>query len=146
MKIFKKVKCHAYMKRIHDGIYIAFEDEYGMPIVTKAVTDPSIKAFAWRLNPNTLINEKFADLSDWCGESVEKTYRERIEEEFTGFVVGYTKINTKGYIGTDWEAPAYGQEYGYCFKRITESPKVAVVYFKNNVKRYVLIEDMEFIE
>lgn len=146
MKIFKKVKCHAYMKRSRDGVFIGFEDEYGMPIFTKTVTDPSIKAFACRLNPNTLINEKFADLSEWCGESVEKIYRERIEEEFTGFVVGYTKIGVKGYIGTDWETSPYCEEYGHCFKKITEAPKVAVVYFKNNAKRYVLLEDMEFIE
>ena len=145
MKLFIKVKCKAYLKKVHDGIFIGFEDAYGNPILTKTVDNPDIKAFVWKLNPDTLINEKVKELDSWCGDSVEKIYRERIEEEFTGFIVGYTRINVKGRIGTDWEDHLYYEEYGYCFKEIDEYPKVAVVYFKNNCKRYVLPEDIEVL-
>ena len=145
-KLFTMVKCKAYLKKAHDGVFIGFEDAYGTPIFTKAVDNADVKAFAWKLNPDTLINEKIKDLGEWCGDSVEKTYRERIEEEFTGCVVGYTRINVKGRIGTDWECDPYYGEYGHCFKEITECPKVAVVYFKNNAKRYVLPEDMEEVK
>lgn len=144
MKLFTKVKCHAYLKRVYDGVFIGFEDKYGTPIETKTVPHADIKAFAWRLNPETLMNEKFADLSEWCGQSVEKKYRERIEEEFTGFLVGITRIKISGRIGTDWESDSYyGEEFGHCFKVVDDYPKVGVVYFKNNAKRYVLLEDME---
>ena len=143
-EIFKKVHCRAYMKKAHDGIFIGFEDEYGTPVETKTVDNPDIKAFAWKLNPETFRNEKIKELDEWCGDSVEKTYRERIEEEFDGFVVGYTRIKVKGRIGTDWEDHPYYGEYGHCFKTIEEYPKVAVVYFKNNSKRYVLPEDLEY--
>jgi hypothetical protein len=145
-KLFTMVKCKAYLKKAHDGVFIEFEDKYGIPIMNKTVDSPDAKAFAWKLNPDTLLHEVIKDLGDWCGDSVEKTYRERIEEEFTGCVVGYTRINVKGRIGTDWECDSYCGEYGHCFKEITEYPKVAVVYFKNNVKRYVLPEDMEEVK
>lgn len=142
-KLFTMVKCRAYMKKVHDGVFIGFEDEFGTPITTKTVDSSDVKAYAWKLNPETLIDEKFADLSEWCGQSVEKKYRERIEEEFTGCLVGITRIKVSGRIGTDWECHPYYGEYGHCFKTIDEYPKVAVVYFKNNCKRYVLPEDIE---
>jgi hypothetical protein len=145
-KLFTMVKCKAYLKKAHDGVYIGFEDEFGNPIMNKTVDSADAKAVAWKLNPDTLRQEKIKDLGDWCGDCVEKTYRERIEEEFTGCVVGYTKIKVKGRIGTDWEYDPYYGEYGHCFKEITECPKVAVVYFKNNAKRYVLPEDMEEVK
>lgn len=145
MELFHQVICKAYLKKAHDGIFIGFEDAVGNPVMTKTVENADIKAFAWQFNPETNKNEKIKEFEEWCGDSIEKTYRERIEEEFTGFVVGFTRIKIKGRIGTDWEYHPYYGEYGHCFKTIDEYPKVAVVYFKNNCKRYVLLEDMEYL-
>jgi hypothetical protein len=150
MKLFKKVHCKAYLKKTSDGVYIRFFNPDGSFYTDKYVYDTNIKAIAYKTKLNEYglnCDEKLADLSEFDGESVEKVYRTRIEQEFDGFVVGYTRINTKGKIGTYWEdGNDYVREYGYCFKEITESPKVAVVYFMNNCKRYVLLDDLEVIE
>ena len=143
-KLFTKVRCKAYLKKAHDGTFIGFEDSLGIPVDTQTVDSADIRAFVWRYNPEKFIHEKAEELG-WEGSSVEKTYRERIEEEFSGFVVGYTRVKVKGRIGTDWECDYYHREYGHCFKTADDYPKVAVVYFKNNCKRYVLLEDMEYL-
>lgn len=144
MELFQQVICKAHLKKVHDGVFIGFEDGFGNPVETKTVNSADIKAYAWRLNPETLLNEKIKELG-WEGNSVEKVYRERVEEMFVGFVVGFTRIKVKGRIGTDWEDHPYYGEYGHCFKEVDEYPKVAVVYFMNNCKRYVLLEDMEYV-
>lgn len=150
MQLFKKVHCKAYLKKISDGVYIQLFNQDGSYYTDKCVFKyDTVKAIAYKtkLDENMMnCDEELADLSSFDGGYVEKVYRERVECEFDGFVVGYTKINTKGIIGTDWDSDNYVREYGYCWKQITERPKVAVVYFKNNIKRYVLLDDMEVIE
>lgn len=143
VKLFKKVHCKAYMKKICDNVHIQFYNADGTFCYDKIVTDYKAKAIAYGFDEKKWEQIELADLSNFDGESVEKTYRERTECKFDGFVVGYTRIDVKGRIGTNWDDPEYGSEYGFCFKMITERPKVAVVYFKNNMKRYVLPEDME---
>lgn len=148
MKLFKKVHCKAYLKTIKDGVYIQFYNPDGSFCDKKYIDDTdNIKAIAYKKsdNPN-LCEEELADLSEFDGSYVNKTYRERIECDFDGFVVGFTKVDTKGIIGTDWESDEYTKSHGYCFKIIKEHPKVAVVYFKNNVKRYVLLDDLTYVE
>ena len=149
MQLFKKVHCKAYLKKIKDGVYIQFFNPDGTYYNDRFVYDYNIKAIAYKtkLDENMMnCDEELADLSEFDGSYVEKVYRERVECEFDGFVVGYTKINTKGKIGTDWDSGEYVREHGYCWREITERPKVAVVYFKNNIKRYVLLDDMKIIE
>lgn len=150
VKLFTKVHCKAYMKKICDNVYIQFYNADGTFCYDKTITDYKAKAIAYGFDEEKLGQIELADLSEFDGESVEKTYRKRTECEFDGFVVGYTRLDVKGRIGTDWESYDYGfgdiHEYGHCFKNITDRPKVAVVYFKNNCKRYVLPEDMEEVE
>lgn len=146
MKIFIKVKCHAYLRKAHDGIRITIYDKDGYVCSNKTVADPSYKALVETFDFDKAEYVTLANLSEWDGSGYEKTYRERVEEEFTGVVVGITEVNVKGQIGTDWECDEYGREYGHCYKLITDRQKVAVVYFKNNAKRYVPLEDLEIIE
>lgn len=144
IKLFAKVHCKAYMAKIRDTVHIQLYDSSGREVRNAdTVNDYNSKAIAYRYDEDRNEEVQIADLSEFDGESVEKTYRKRTECEFDGFVVGYTRLDVKGRIGTDWNDPGYGSEYGFCFKMITERPKVAVVYFKNNMKRYVLPEDME---
>lgn len=143
IKLFNKVHCKAYMKKVHDTVRIQFFNPDGSFCYDKFVTSYDAKAIAYKFDPEKNEEVEIADLSGFEADCVEKTYREREEKEFDGFVVGYTRIKVKGLIGTDWIDEPYHKECGYCFKEITEYPKVAVVYFKNNCKRYVLIEDME---
>lgn len=136
IKLFSHVKCKAYMEKARDGVSIQMCD---------AGLDHPQTAKAVRYNDETHEYDEIADLSGFDGSSVEKTYMQRVEAEFNGFVVGYRKLKVRGRIGTDWNDGPYGNEYGYCFKYVTDRPTVAVVYYKNNCKRYVLPEDMEEI-
>lgn len=144
MELFHKVKCRAYLKKVSDGVHIIISDPNGRVYEhnSVAISDfGKVKAEACRLTEN-FETEVIADLSNFEGETVEKTYRRRVEETFTGFIVGVTHVKVKGVIGTDWRSDEY-YEHGYCFKETTDQPKVAVVYFKNNCKRYVLLDDIE---
>lgn len=143
-KIFQKVHCKAYLKRIYDGVHIQFFNPDGTYCYDRTVTDYKVRAVAYRPSDDSSREEEIADLSEFCGESVLKTYRERTECEFDGFLVGFTRIIATARIGTDWCDPLYGEEYGYCFKNVEDFPKVGVVYFKNNAKRYVLEEDIVY--
>lgn len=145
IKIFTKVHCRAYLGKANDSVHIAFFKENGEPIFDERVKDTSARAYALKLNEDTCENVVIKDLSEFDGDGVEKVYRERIECEFDGFLVGYRRLNVKGTIGTDWYEDDY-RSYGYCFRNITDRPKVGVVYFKNNCKRFVLPEDMEEVE
>lgn len=145
IKLFSMVKCKGYMRKAHDGTMIELYDGSGTLCMNMA---KAVKAVAVRRNIHAEEHfDEVADLSDFCGESVEKTYYERVDEEFVGCVVGYKKIVVTGYIGTDtaYESCGYGdyQDRQYCFKKPKDKVKVGVVYFKNNCKRYVLEEDME---
>ena len=149
MKIFKKVHCKAYLKKASDGVHIQMYQPSGEPIygdsyVPYDVFVLGVKAIAykWDAAGNSV---ELADLSNFEGDTVEKVYRTRVEKEFDGFVVGFTTVDVKGCIGTDWIEDEH-RSFGYCFKTITSCPHVAVVYFKNNMKRYVLLEDMEYLE
>lgn len=145
-KLFVKVRCRAYMKKIKDGVFIVMYNPDGTVCQDKFMKSYNGKAVAYKTDYEKMEDGEIADLSEFCGESVEKVYRERTEETFTGVVVGYTTLKCKGQIGTGWNDSPYGCDFGYCFKNTTWAPKVAVVYFKNNCKRYVLPEDMEELD
>lgn len=139
-KLFSRVRCHGYLAKESDGRYIIMFKPNGEHESRRITTDYHTKAIAYE-------NDKeIADLSEFSGQSIEKTYRKMVEQEFEGVLVGYTKVKVKGRIGTDWEAPPYGPEYGFCFKSDLVFEKVGVVYFKNNCKRYVPIQYMEYTE
>lgn len=144
-KLFSKVRCKAYMAKANDSVRIELYDRDGNLITSNNVRDYKATATAYRYDPDKNEEVEIAGLSAFCGEGVEKTYRERKEDEFTGILVGYTTVKCKGIIGTDWNSDEH-YDYGYCFKSTTYAPKLGVVYFKNNCKRYVLPEDMTEIE
>lgn len=142
VKLFSMVKCKAYLERVKDSVHIVQYNEDGTICFDGYQTQLHGKAIAYKFDADKGEEVEIADLSEYCGQSVEKTYRVRKEQEFVGCVVGYTRVNTKALIGTDWNDSPFTAEFGFCFKEITECPKVAVVYFKNNCKRYVLPEDI----
>lgn len=146
MKIFQKVRCKGYVKKFYDGVYIQFFYPDGEFCYDKTVTDYKARAVAYKLVPESSEPVEIKDLSEFDGDSVEKVWRKRVDADFTGVLVGFTTVNMSGYIGTDWCDNIYGEEYGFCFKEVVKTAKVGVVYFKNNVKRYVLEEDIEVIE
>ena len=142
-KLFAIVKCKAYLERVKDSVHIVQYNEDGTICSGKYQAQMHGKAIAYKFDADKGEEVEIADLSDYCGQSVDKIYRQRVEQEFVGCVVGYTRVDVACVIGTDWFShPLNGSEFGFCFKEITESPKVAVVYFKDNCRRYVLPEDI----
>ena len=144
-KLFSKVHCKAYLAKEHDTVRIQLFNANGTYCEEKVVRDYKSKAIAYKFDPEKCKEVEIADLSDFECDSVPKIYRKRVECDFIGFLVGYTRVDVSGMIGTDWMYDEY-HDYGYCFKKITEKPKVGVVYFKNNMRRYVLPEDMEEVK
>lgn len=151
MKIFQKVHCRAYLQKYSDGVFLDPIDENNMPLKGSAWKDPCASCKAYK---NEYVNGKWetrelADLSDFEGNTVPKEYRRRIEEEFDGFLVGITQITVRGEIGTDSSDYVYNMEgdvdtvFHLTKKRYQK--QVAVVYFKNNAKRYVPLEDMKIV-
>ena len=147
MKIFQRVNCKGYLKKARDGIFLNCEEVNGdVAVPAKGNmwgTAQNIKVTAMQ---NIYENGKWAakvlkDLSGFDGDSVLKTYHERVEEPFSGFLVGFTNIIISADIGTDWFSDYSSREWF----RLTKHPhytKVGVVFFKNNAKRYVLPEDI----
>ena len=150
MKIFQKVHCKAYLKKHHDGIHLNCwdgDDDFLMPVSGNA-WDHIVKVKAVQLwyRGGEWGESEIADLSGFEGETVDKQYRIRVEEEFDGFLVGITHIVTTGRIGTDMtmfpcDLDGNLKEVFHLIKA-TDKEKVGVVYFKNNAKRYVLLDDM----
>ena len=143
MKIFRKVHCKAYLEKYFDGVCLYCEQN-NMPTQTSR-WDEQITVKAMKYDSEKNKTEEIADLSEFCGETVSKQYRIRIESEFDGFLVGITRIVTSGKIGTDYNDDPYCGEYYHLTKK-TKSEKVGVVYFKNNAKRYVLLSDIEEVK
>lgn len=139
MKFGNRVHCKSYLLKDSDGIYIEAWDG-DTPVLTKTVDSAHIKAYARNRKG------RIRQLDDWCGDGIEKTYRQKVECEFDGIYVGTVTLKFKGMIGTDWACEDYGygqeREYGYFFKSTTEKVKCGIVYYQPNKKRYVPIEDI----
>ena len=143
MELFSSVKCRAYMKPVHDGVHIQVFDKNGYPISTgKLDGTQHISGMGYDENGKEI---ELVDLSSCEGETVHKTYFKRTEYEFTGFFVGWKILTCEADLGTDYYDDSWTSG-GYIFKQNTYVPKVGVVYFANNAKRYVLPEDMEEIQ
>jgi len=167
MKVFQKVHCKAYMKKFSDGVRLECVKRTAYQFAGKeCFSEEPAKGSVWDVDDDIRVTavqdiyengewrtEKLADLSEFDGGSVEKRYRKRVEEEFDGFLVGITRVVTTGHIGTDYteqhvhagEFGNYDAYYHHLFKEPAYE-KVGVVYFRNNAKRYVLLDDMEAAE
>lgn len=139
MKLFTKVHCKSYLKRVHDGVHLELYHIDGTLYLEKTVDSPDwVKAFAYTADGKEIEME-------FDGGGVQKTYRSKVPCEFDGMLVGITTVKTAGEIGLDWEY-SDNYSYGHVFKTTTETEKVGVVYYRNNTKRYVPLSDMEVIE
>lgn len=106
-----------------------------------------IKSIKNEYTSNGWVTKEIADLSDYEGNTVPKQYRKRVEDEFDGVFVGFTRIIVSGRIGTDTKTLPYNMNGDlkevYHLIKETDKQKVGVVYFKNNARRYVPLDDME---
>lgn len=156
MKLGEKVHCHAYLQKFSDGVHLETWDrtdigDFGY------IEEPakgnawgkmiSVKAMKTEYTAEGYKTKEIADLSDFEGNTVPKQYRRRIKDEFDGVFVGFTHIVVSGEIGTDMTMMPYNMsgdlEEVYHLTKHTNKEKVGVIYFKNNARRYVPVEDME---
>ena len=86
-RIFIKVRCRAYMKKANDGVCIVMYNPDGTACTEKYMRHHG-RAVAVRPDDEKMQDVEIADLSEFCGQCVEKVYRERVEDSFTGFSVG----------------------------------------------------------
>lgn len=125
--LFKKVKCSSFLKKVWDGKFIQ---------VYKGELDSA--SYCDSNDPENEIE------SDCCGEyDFLKTYYEKKQRNFTGFVVGIKDIVVTGYLVADTDSCPYNGEHLKIYKHPKEIIKCAIVYYGNNRKRYVPLENIE---
>lgn len=148
MKLGDKVHCHAYLRKYYDGVYLFVSKPNGEMVKGNTWGEPyDVRAYKNDYTKDGWGSKEIADLSAFEGESVPKRYRQRVECEFDGVFVGWTHIVVSGRIGTDTSMMVCDMEGHleevYHLTKNTEKQKVAIVYFRNNARRYVPVEDME---
>jgi len=121
--LFKNVNCNGYLKRIYDGRYIEKIDGECFYMVE---------------------NEKFEIECEQCGElEFLKTYYKVTEKNFKGVVVGIKAIVMTGYLVVDTDYDYYDREVVKISKQAKDTCICAIVYFANNRKRLVPLENIE---
>lgn len=129
MKLFEKVKCKGFYKKVYDGTYI-FLDE--------------INLTATHMNSNSQDTNCVVEENV---DRVEKTYYKHVNQTFCGVIVGFTDIKVTGYLDVIYnDAVDVGvgvlPEQFFVKKTPKYVCKCAIVYYANNKKHYVPIEDI----
>lgn len=131
VNLFDKVKCKGFYKSVKDGKWLRLDK--------KNLTADAMD--------NNIVNIDNDGTVEKDVEYVEKTYFEHVDKSFTGVIVGYKDIVIKGYLDADYQDEC---DVGvgvipesFCVsKRAKETVKCAVVYYANNMKHYVPLEDV----
>jgi hypothetical protein len=119
--LFEKYRTTGFLKKAHDGVYVVPKDNETAVCVRKTGEE---------------------ELRMPC--SVDKTYYEYVKSEGTGVVVGFKDVVINGYIDVDFlEEFSRGSELHFDFQsRSKETVKCAIVYYANNKKHLVPLEDI----
>ena len=125
MKLFDKVRRKGFYAKFHDGRYILLDEQ-------------NLKADL--MCSGNVIEEDIDDRR-------EKTYFWHRKMNFTGVVVGFTDLVVSGWLGVEYQdAVDVGigviPEKYYVKKTPKETVKCAIVYYANNKKHYVPLEDI----
>lgn len=124
--LFKKVKCNAFLKKASDGKFIElYRDSLAADYIDHKNPDFNLKCE--------------------CDGSLEflKVYYEVKKRNFKGIVVGIKDIVTTAYLTVDTSYHYDGTEYIYPGKVPEKICKCAIVYYSNNRKSYVPLENIE---
>lgn len=122
--LFKKVKCNGFLKKVYDGRYVEV-DKYGN---------------CEYIDTN---NKDLNITCEYCGdEEFLKTYYIIKSRNLSGMVVGFKDIVINGYLCVDSNADYLGSEHIKISKRPNEIVKCAIVYYADNRKSYVPIDNI----
>jgi hypothetical protein len=126
--LFKKAKCNAFLKKVYDGRFIQTYKNEGCDVAEYTDTN----------NPDL-------DLLCECDGSLEflKTYYEIKKRDFSGVVVGVKDIVVTAYLVAETNYNYLGREYIRISREPEKIIKCAVVYYRNNCKRYVPLDNVE---
>lgn len=131
MKLFDKVRCKGFYKKIRDGIWIHLDKN---------------SLTAYKMN-GALCGDAIEEEEVEC---VEKIYYEHRNRNFSGVIVGFIDLVVKGYLDVNYcDAVDVGvgiiPERISVSKRPKEIVKCAIVYYADNRKHYVPLEDIESV-
>ena len=131
MNLFDKVKCKGFYKPFSDGKWLY--------LVRETLTADAMD--------NNLADGNNDGTVEKNVEYIEKTYYQHVDKIFIGVVVGYKDIIVTGYLDAMYEDECdvglgVIPERFYVSKRARETVKCAVVYYANNKKHYVPLEDI----
>lgn len=136
--LFKRVDCKSYYKKIKDGRFIYFIPERD----SERECD---EYYYCGLDENGIPFEKECN-ADGARDFL-KTYYQKTEKPFRGIVVGVISLLIKAYLVAEYQEDPYS---GRGFTQISREPEematVAIVYYGNNRKRFVSIEDLEVMK
>ena len=126
MKLFDKVKCKGFYKKAHDGKSLFLDKE-------------NLKAYEFL----SIEGEPEGEEIDY----IEKTYYEHVNGEFSGVLVGFVDLVVKGSLEAIYQDPVdvgIGTipERFYVSKTPIEVVKCAIVYYANNKKHYVPLDEI----
>lgn len=122
-KLFQKVSCKGYLKKVYDGRFIeTFKNEGETLDCTYVDTN----------NPDLDIECQYSGDLDFL-----KTYYAYKEKQFTGMVVGFKDIVIDGYLTVENCETWSGRDCTKLGKQPKTVQTCAIVYYANNRKRYV---------
>lgn len=130
MKLFEKVKCKGFYAKVYDGTYVFLDKE-------------NLKAT--HMNSNATESDCVVEEEV---DRVEKTYYKHVSQNFSGVIVGFKDLTVKGYLDVIYN-DAFDTGIGimpeqfFVRKTAKDIVKCAVVYYANNKKHYVPVEDIE---
>lgn len=130
-QLFDKVKCKGFYKTHKDGIFIHLDKT-------------TLTAYLMNTNLIDVDNDGTAEADIDCAE---KTYYKHVPQNFSGVVVGYKDLVIVGYLDVlyddaiDTGIGTIPEKY-YIAKRPKYVVKCAIVYYADNKKHYVPLEDI----
>lgn len=134
VKLFDFCKCKGFYKKVSDGIWVHLD---------------KTTLTAYSMNTN-LVSEDNDGTMEADIDRVEKTYYEYVKGNCRGVVVGFVDLVVKGYLDVIYQdACDVGvgviPEKFYVCKTPKDVVKCAIVYYANNKKHFVPLEDCEVV-
>ena len=131
MKLFDKVKCKGFYSKVHDGTFIYLDTQ-------------NLKAS--HMNSNAADTECLVEDDV---DRVEKTYYKHVKQNFCGVIVGFKNLVVTGYLDViynDTIDVGIGvlPEHFFVQKNPNCVVKCAIVYYADNKKHFVPLEDIEY--
>lgn len=135
---FRTVKCTGYLKKVNDGRFILNDNNVCQYVDLNSKDKPDEGFYRDECDMCWV-----KDIEEYCG-SLEflKTYYQIVKKEFTGMCVGYKDIIITSWLYMDAYDNYNGTEIDYVGKQAKDVIRCGVVYFADNRKRYVPLDNM----